>query len=139
MDIGARLRLAREQQGKSVRDVAEATKISAATVDALEKNDFSRLPGGIFARAFVRSCAQEVGLDPERLVQDFIERFPSAAPESIAALEAAAPSRVSFGFKWLAIVGVLAVLAVAATGLYFWVADSLARAGHPPSAHRGSR
>ena len=35
-----------------------------------------RLPGGIFSRAFVRSYAIEVGLDPEATIQDFIAQFP---------------------------------------------------------------
>jgi cytoskeleton protein RodZ len=46
-------------------------------LEALERNDVSRLPGGIFSRAFVRSYAIEVGLEPERTIQEFIARFPS--------------------------------------------------------------
>jgi cytoskeletal protein RodZ len=44
--------------------------------EALERNEVSRLPGGIFNRAFVRSYAAEVGLDPERSVREFVEAFP---------------------------------------------------------------
>jgi cytoskeletal protein RodZ len=60
-----------------VRQIANATKISVGLLEALERNDISRLPGGIFSRAFVRSYAIEVGLDPERTIQEFITRFPS--------------------------------------------------------------
>jgi cytoskeletal protein RodZ len=59
----------------SLRDIAAHTKFSIAALEALERNDPSRLPGGIFARAFVRSYAVEVGLDPEATVRGFIERF----------------------------------------------------------------
>ena len=45
-------------------------------LEALERNDISRLPGGIFSRAFVRSYASEVGLDPEATIQEFIAQFP---------------------------------------------------------------
>jgi cytoskeletal protein RodZ len=45
-------------------------------LDALEKNDISRLPGGIFSRSFVRAYAIEVGLDPEQTIAEFITRFP---------------------------------------------------------------
>jgi len=46
-------------------------------LEALERNDISKLPGGIFGRAFVRSYASEVGLDPEATIQDFIAQFPN--------------------------------------------------------------
>jgi cytoskeleton protein RodZ len=76
-DFGGRLREARERRGISLRQIANATKISVGLLEALERNDISRLPGGIFSRAFVRSYAIEVGLDPERTIQEFITRFPS--------------------------------------------------------------
>jgi cytoskeleton protein RodZ len=75
-DFGSRLRDARERRGMSLRQIANATKISVTVLEALERNDISRLPGGIFGRAFVRSYAVEVGLDPERTIQEFITRFP---------------------------------------------------------------
>jgi cytoskeletal protein RodZ len=76
-DFGAKLREARERRGISIRQISNATKISVAVLEALERNDISRLPGGIFGRAFVRSYAAEVGLDPEATLQDFIARFPN--------------------------------------------------------------
>jgi cytoskeletal protein RodZ len=77
MDFGSYLRQAREQRGMSLRQIATATKISAAALEALERNDISRLPGGLFSRAFVRSYAVEVGLDPDQTVQRFVESFPT--------------------------------------------------------------
>jgi cytoskeletal protein RodZ len=80
-DFGGSLRLARERRGISVRQIAASTKISVAALEALERNDVSKLPGGIFSRAFVRSYALEVGLDPDATVHEFLERFqPDAAP-----------------------------------------------------------
>ena len=75
-DFGARMRDARERRGVSLRQIAETTKHSVSALDALERNDISRLPGGIFSRAFVRSYAVEVGVDPEQAVRDFISQFP---------------------------------------------------------------
>jgi cytoskeleton protein RodZ len=74
--FGSKLRDARERKGISLRQIANATKISVSALEALERNDVSRLPGGIFSRAFVRSYAVEVGLDPEQTIQDFIAQFP---------------------------------------------------------------
>jgi cytoskeletal protein RodZ len=75
-DFGTRMRLAREQRGVSLRQIAEATKISVSALEALERNDISRLPGGIFSRAFVRSYAAEIGVDPEQTVREFLSQFP---------------------------------------------------------------
>ena len=80
--VGTRLREAREKRGVSLRQIAASTRISVMSLEALERSDFARLPGGIFTRAFVRAYAQEVGLDPDRTIQDFIAELP---PESVAA------------------------------------------------------
>lgn len=84
MDFGTRLRTAREERGVTLRDIAQHTKISVGTLEALERNDASRLPGGIFSRSYVRSYALEVGLDADRTVREFVETFPEyAAPADI--------------------------------------------------------
>ena len=75
-DFGSTLRAARERRGVPLRQIAARTKISVGVLEALERNDISRLPGGIFSRAFVRSYAIEIGLDPEAAIQDFIAEFP---------------------------------------------------------------
>jgi len=79
-DFGGKLRLARERRGTSLQEISATTKISIAALEALERNDISKLPGGIFSRSFVRSYAQAVGLDPDETVHEFLERFQAAAP-----------------------------------------------------------
>lgn len=92
-DFGQRLHAARERRGVSLRDISERTKFTVAAIEGLERNDISRLPGGIFARAFVRSYAAEVGLDPEATVREFIERFDvEPVPSTAVANEASAPA-----------------------------------------------
>lgn len=71
-DLGGRLKRAREARGIDLHEIASATKISVAALEALERNDFSRLPGGIFSRSFVRAYALAVGLDPETTVSEFL-------------------------------------------------------------------
>ena len=66
----------REQRGVALRDIAETTKISVSALEALERNDISRLPGGIFSRGFVRAYAEQIVADPEKAVREFIARFP---------------------------------------------------------------
>lgn len=96
-DFGGKLRQARERRGVSLRQIAASTKIAVAALEALERNDVSKLPGGIFTRAFVRSYAIEVGLDPEETVREFLERF-EHAPAPAAAAQARLPEEES-GFE----------------------------------------
>lgn len=72
--FGGSLREARDRKGLSLRQIATATKIPVATLEGLERDDFSRLPGGLFSRAFVRSFAIEVGLDPDEMVERFLQQ-----------------------------------------------------------------
>ncbi len=71
-EFGPRLKRIREEQGIALRQIATATKISVFVLEALERDDFARLPGGIFGRAFVREYAIEVGLDPDETVREFL-------------------------------------------------------------------
>lgn len=75
-DFGGCLRIARERAGLTVEEIATRTKVIASRVRALERNDLSRWPGGIFRRGFVRSYAGMVGLDPDETVAAFIQAFP---------------------------------------------------------------
>jgi cytoskeleton protein RodZ len=82
--VGARLREAREKRGVSLRQIANSTRISVMSLEALERSDLARLPGGIFTRAFIRAYAEEVGLDPDRMIQDFIAELPPEAATATA-------------------------------------------------------
>ena len=75
-DFGGRMKRLREERGVALRQIAQTTKISVSALEALERNDVSRLPGGIFSRGLVRAYAEQVGADPEKTVQEFIARFP---------------------------------------------------------------
>ncbi|CAN5627686.1 helix-turn-helix domain-containing protein [soil metagenome] len=79
-DFGGTLREARERRGISLGQIAASTKISTTALEALERNDVSRLPGGIFSRAFVRSYAVAVGLDPEATLREFLQAFTDERP-----------------------------------------------------------
>ena len=83
-DIGGRLRRAREQRGLSLHDVARRTKLTIHVVRAIERNDFTALPGGMFRKAYVRTLAVEVGLNPSDIAADYCAWYePPAEPLSI--------------------------------------------------------
>lgn len=77
--FGARLRQRREEQGIALITIAEQTKIKLSLLEALERDDVSHWPSGIFRRAFIRAYAQAVGLNPEVVVREFLEVHPEAA------------------------------------------------------------
>jgi transcriptional regulator with XRE-family HTH domain len=73
--FGPRLRRERERRGISLETLATRTNVSVELWIGLESNDFSKWPGGLFARAFVRDYATIVGLDPDDAVDDFCRLF----------------------------------------------------------------
>jgi len=70
--FGEDLKREREVRKISLREIAESTKINARYLDALEKNDFKRLPGGVFNKGFVRAYAQHIGVDDEAMVNAYL-------------------------------------------------------------------
>ena len=66
--FGAELRAARERRKLTAGDVAAKLKFTARQVEALEAEDFSRLPDDVYTRGFVRNYARLMGLEPETLI-----------------------------------------------------------------------
>jgi transcriptional regulator with XRE-family HTH domain len=74
--FGTNLRRIRMQRGISIAQIVAATNVGARFWEALENNDLSRWPNGIYARAYVRGYAKVVGVDPESTVDEFCRCFP---------------------------------------------------------------
>ncbi len=69
--FGENLRHEREMRDISLREISETTKIKIQFLEALEKEKFSDLPGGIYTRSFIRSYANYLGLDPDRVLAEY--------------------------------------------------------------------
>ncbi|CCK82743.1 XRE-like DNA-binding protein [Lactobacillus equicursoris 66c] len=69
--IGEQLRTAREAKGLSISDIEKATKIQGRYLEAIENNEFDKLPGDFYVRAFIRQYAQVVGLDGKELLSQY--------------------------------------------------------------------
>ena len=74
--FGPNLRRQRVQRGITLEQIAAATKIGRDLWAAMERNDFSRWPKGIYARAYLRAYALETGVDPDVTVDEFCRWFP---------------------------------------------------------------
>lgn len=75
-DFGAWIREARLKAGVSLEEIAATTKVGRSLLVALERNDVSRWPTGIFRRAFIRNYATIVGINPDLAVAAFVRAFP---------------------------------------------------------------
>jgi transcriptional regulator with XRE-family HTH domain len=93
--FGLRLRRERERRQIPLESIAAKTKISLALFAALESDDVSRWPSGIFRRSFIRAYASAIGLDVDAVTREFLDRFPDPAdqlPAPGATPESTAPS-----------------------------------------------
>jgi transcriptional regulator with XRE-family HTH domain len=92
--FGARMRQHREQRNVSIATVADQTKIKASLLEALERDDISHWPPGIFRRAYIRAYASAIGLDPDNVIREFLEVY----PEPVEIVEAPPPPTGLRGF-----------------------------------------
>lgn len=128
--LGARLKDARESRGLSLHGVSDMTKISIPLLEALERDDYARLPGGIFSRSFVRAYASTVGLDPEKTVAEFVEehsRYEREATAKAGEVQVTAEDKAFLAQQQRAVrllragLVVVAAVAVVALGYELWV------------------
>jgi cytoskeleton protein RodZ len=123
-DIGNSLREARVRRGLTIKDVEAVTKIRSKYLEALEENDYEVLPGPTYVKAFLRTYASFLKLDPDELLEDYRQRPEIRRDESgMVRSEAVQQSRTRTAAerkkkrthrsqRSYAIVGVLAVLAI---------------------------
>jgi cytoskeletal protein RodZ len=82
MEIGARLKEAREEKNISLDSLQETTKIQKRYLVAIEEGNLQILPGKFYARAFIKEYANAVGLDPNELLEEYKEEVPKTEDES---------------------------------------------------------
>lgn len=66
---GSILKVARERQGVGIAEVVSQLRLSEKQVEALERDDYSALPGNVFVRGFIRNYARMLGIDPAPLLE----------------------------------------------------------------------
>jgi transcriptional regulator with XRE-family HTH domain len=128
--IGEKLRLARETRGIALRDISEQTRISMRYLEAIETDDYRRLPGGIFNRSFVRAYAKFIGYDEQEAIDGYartMREHGDSADEvstkpfgSLVYLEGGRHSRSPLMTLLLAIVILAVLTACVLAGLHFY-------------------
>lgn len=77
-DLGQKLKEARLAKGLSLNDIQELTKIRKRYLEAIEAGDYKVLPGSFYVRAFIKTYAETVGIDPDELLAEHSEHVPAA-------------------------------------------------------------
>jgi cytoskeleton protein RodZ len=120
--FGERMKREREMRGITLEEIADSTKIGSRSLRALEEEDFSQLPGGIFNKGFVRAYARYMGLDEDQAVADFLAAQNEAEQPQAILHPAEQPEAISNGtsLAWLkAMVVVLVIAALAVAGWHY--------------------
>ena len=133
--FGERLKRERELREVTLEEISKATRIAPRFMDALENEQWNRLPGGVFGRGFVRSIARYLGLNEE----DLLSEYDLARKESANAAGNAKPEeRIPSPPKWIPLIAGALVIAVlvglAMGGRYAWKAYQAHRAAKKSSA-----
>lgn len=72
--LGEELRHKREQRDITLAEIAEATRIGTRFLKAIETDNFSILPGGIFTRSFIRAYAKHVGMNEDEAIALYLQQ-----------------------------------------------------------------
>ena len=66
--IGDTLRAEREKQNLTVHDVEKGTSIRALYIESIEAGDYSKLPGEVYTKGFIRNYANFLKMDAAAVV-----------------------------------------------------------------------
>ncbi len=83
MSIGDILRTEREKQGLSIADISRRTYIAESYLWALETEDYSRLPGAVYIKGWLRNYGEALGLSGIALVDRWNEEHQSRRPHTV--------------------------------------------------------
>jgi cytoskeletal protein RodZ len=133
-NFGERLKRERELREVSLKEITTTTRIGPRYLEALENEEWAKLPGGAFNRGFVRAIARYLGLDEENLLSEYDLAYGEQNHPAPQPYENKIP-RTPIWVPILAVLGLLAVLAaLIAGGIYGWRRYAAHRAAKRSSA-----
>ncbi len=126
---GRMIRLAREQAGFTIAELATQTKLARGTLEALERDDFSVLTEPVYVRGYYRKCARVLAVSEPELLAGYEKKVAPKAPHMPTKLlfsgnEPMSRTRLRqrrLGGRWVAVVVVAAIIGAAA---WFLVNDA---------------
>jgi cytoskeleton protein RodZ len=148
--IGEVLRETRRRRETELAEVEAATRIRPRYLRAIEAEEWDALPGGVYTRGFIRTYASFLGLDGERLAEDYRETVEGASREWPLVQDAVAPAKPAGTARrrraggrrlpapgWLAAAAVIAVAVLAIVALPGGGGESGSRTGAEKRSNPG--
>ena len=130
VSLGRSLAEARKARGLSIAEVAQAIKFSPRQIEAIESDDFGKLPGATIVRGFIRSYAKLLRLDPTVLLTMFDRQVPPVAA-TMAVLTDTGAALPQVGERSgpllnpLLMLSIVAAVAGGAAAYYYWPTGTL--------------
>jgi transcriptional regulator with XRE-family HTH domain len=118
-ELGKTLSQARVARGLTLEDCERDTRISKRYLDALEREDWRIFPAPVYSRAFLRTYAQYLGLDPQGLMKAMAAA--TEEPAAIKPLPEVRPTPATGAMNWPLAGGVLALILIG--GAIFWFSN----------------
>jgi transcriptional regulator with XRE-family HTH domain len=130
-NFGERMKRERELREVSLAEVTRGTRISPQFLEALENEQWEKLPGGVFSRGFVRSIARYLGLNEE----DFLSEFDLARGDQTMSAPAPYQNQLPAAPKWIPALALIALVFLA-VGIFYggrnlWHRYAAYRVAHP--------
>ncbi len=75
IELGDTLRKTREEKGLTQSQIAQSTHLLVQQIDAIEREDFSKIAAPIYGRGFVKLYCEALGLEPKPFVEAFMEIY----------------------------------------------------------------
>lgn len=116
---GDRLRTTRERRGLSVRDAAQRLRLDVSVIDALEADDFARLPAPIFVKGYLNAYGKLLGLPSDELIAEYTAAT-DAAPPPLVVRRGTGEDIDSAASRRILRIGWLVVALVAVVGAAGW-------------------
>lgn len=121
-DLGQVLKKARLEKKISLDDLQETTKIRKAYLEAIEEGNYKKLPGTFYVRAFIKSYAEAIGLDPNEVLQLYQNVIPASEPEPVEPIRTTRTSRNSERIgRWASTALVITFVVLIVGIIYYYV------------------
>ncbi|MDQ1908905.1 DUF4115 domain-containing protein [Paenibacillus sp. GD4] len=124
-DLGSLLRKARLEKKISLEDLQETTKIRKAYLEAIEEGNYKMLPGNFYVRAFIKTYAEAVGLDPNEVLNLYQSVIPSPEPEHVEPIRSKRTSRNTERIgKWASNVMMISFVVLILGIIYYYLQNN---------------
>jgi cytoskeleton protein RodZ len=118
--FGELLKRERELREVTLNEVTVATRIPPRFLEAFEREDWEKLPGGVFNRGFVRAIARYLGLDEENLLSEYDLAYGDQRPAMAAVAEDPIPTPPKWAVAAVAIAILLLIVGAVWGSVHGW-------------------